>query len=198
MKSLSLSVVIPAAGSSKRLGRAKQLIFYKGKPLIQQAIDLARSVGPDEIIVVTGANAEKVKTAVQQPPTHWIHNPHWSTGMGGSISLGVAAIGPDSDGLLILLCDQWCLNNGDLQELKATWRSNPERIIVAKAKGKYMPPVIFPRGCFEALHHLSGDQGARKVLESHPGLITSVPMENAAFDLDTPSQLDMLGAQQET
>ena len=195
MNSLSLSVLIPAAGSSERLGQAKQLVRYKGQSLIQNAINLAFSVDPGEIIVVTGANAEAVKAAVQQEPTRWIHNPRWSTGMGGSIALGASAMGPDSSSLLVLLCDQWRLKKWELQKLIVAWRSDPERIVVARAEGKYMPPVIFPSGCFEELCQLTGDQGARKVIENHPDLITPVQIENAAFDLNTQAQLEKLKAQ---
>lgn len=198
MTSTSLSVVIPAAGSSQRLGQPKQLVTYKGQALIQNAVNLAFSVDPVEIIVVTGANAGAVKAVVQHPPVRWIHNPHWSTGMGGSIALGTAAINPDSTGLLILLCDQWRLQTQDLQNLATTWQSNPQRIVVAEADGTYMPPVIFPAACFGALQNLSGDQGARKVLGSHAELITPVPMEHAALDLNTQSHLEMLETSQGT
>ena len=188
----ALSVLIPAAGASTRLGQAKQLVKHQGIPLIQNAINLAFSVAPLEIIVVTGANAEAVKAVVQHPPVRWIHNPDWSTGMGGSIALGATSINPESTGLMILLCDQWRIQALDLQKLTTPWQSNPDRIVVAEAEGKYMPPVIFPLGCFDALRKLRGDQGAHKVLKTCTGLLNLVPMNNAAFDLNSQSQLDLM------
>jgi molybdenum cofactor cytidylyltransferase len=77
----ALSVIIPAAGASKRLGQTKQLVKYRGKPLIQNAINVAHSIVPLEIIVVTGTHAKAVKDAAQFPSANWIHNPYWSTGM---------------------------------------------------------------------------------------------------------------------
>ena len=73
----TLSILIPAAGSSQRLGQAKQLLKYKTGTLIQHAIEIAQSLTPDEIIVVTGANAEAIREAVQQAQVRWIQNPHW-------------------------------------------------------------------------------------------------------------------------
>ena len=90
----SLSVLIPAAGTSERLGQAKQLLKHKGTTLIKNAVNTAYSLDPHEIIVITGANAEAVKNAVLQPPANWIHNPNWSSGMGGSIALGANAVSP--------------------------------------------------------------------------------------------------------
>ena len=186
------SILIPAAGASERLGQVKQLVQYQGKSLLQNAVDTAHSITPREIIVVTGANAKAVTDTLQQPVVRWIHNPHWSAGMGGSIALGAAAINPESTGLMIFLCDQWRIQAQDLQALVATWRSGPQRIVVAEAQGHYMPPVIFPASCFEQLRKLEGNRGARSLLEAHPDLITAVPLENAGFDLDTQSQLDEL------
>ncbi len=187
-----LSILIPAAGASERLGQAKQLVELKGTTLIQKAVNVAQSINPCEIIVVTGASAMAVKSSVQNPAVRWIHNPHWETGMGGSIALGAAAISPESTGLMILLCDQWRIQAEDLHHLADTWQSDPRRIVAAQAQGHHMPPVIFPSSCFKQLQSLQGNQGARSLLKARSDLITPVALENAAYDLDTQAQLDKL------
>jgi molybdenum cofactor cytidylyltransferase len=188
----SLSILIPAAGASRRLGQPKQLLQHKGNSLLGNAVNAAHSIAPREIIVVTGAHSEAVRTAVQHPSVRWVDNPKWPEGMGGSIAIGSAAISPKSTGLMILLCDQWRINAQDFEILVKTWRSAPERIVVAEAEGQYMPPVIFPSICFTRLRELKGDQGARSLFEAHQDLITPVPIANAAFDLDTPTDLDRM------
>ena len=192
MKHPALSILIPAAGSSQRLGQAKQLRKYKSKTLIQHAIDNAQSITPGEIIVVTGANAEAITKAVQATRVRWIHNPHWSNGMGNSIALGAASVSPWSTGLMVLLCDQWKIQAEDLQKLSDTWLSNPERIVCAHAEGLNMPPVIFPPNCYKELRCLKGDRGARSLLATHPEIVTQLPLENAAYDLDTQAHLETL------
>lgn len=188
----TLSILIPAAGSSKRLGQAKQLLKYGAGTLIQHAIENAQSITPGEIIVVTGANARAIKKAVQQTQVRWIHNPHWSSGMGGSIALGTVSVSPWSTGLMVLLCDQWRIQAEDLHKLAETWRYSPERIVCARAKGLNMPPVIFPSSCYGELHRLKGDRGAHGLLAANPDILTPLPLENAVFDLDTQAQLDVL------
>jgi molybdenum cofactor cytidylyltransferase len=192
MSNPALSILIPAAGASKRLGQPKQLIRFQGSSLLQRAIDAARTLAPVEIIVVTGANTRAVQEAVQGSSVRWIHNPYWSAGMGSSIARGAAAINPESRGLMVLLCDQWRIQAQDLQTLTDTWRSDPQRVVVFEAQGRYMPPVIFPSACFEQLRALQGQQGARSLFKTHADLLTPVTMENAAFDLDTQNQLDEL------
>ena len=187
-----LSILIPAAGVSRRLGQPKQLLRYRKKTLIQNAVETAHSITPREIIVVTGANAEAVKDAIQTVPVCWIHNPNWSAGMGGSIAAGAASINPESRGVMILLCDQWRLQTSDLQDLAEKWQSDPKRIVCAEVEGQLMPPVIFPASCFGNLQALHGNSGARNILKNHPELLTAVPSKNAAYDMDTPNQLKQL------
>ena len=187
-----LSILIPAAGASERLGQAKQLVKHKGTTLIQNAINTAFSLDPREIIVVTGANAEAVNKAVLQPPVNWLHNPDWSNGMGGTIALGATAISPESTGLMILLCDQWKIQVSDLQLLAETWQSDPQRIVCATAEGINMPPVIFPASFFNQLTALEGSQGARSLLVKHTESLAAVLIKNAAIDLDTQAQLKNL------
>lgn len=187
-----LSILIPAAGGSRRLGQPKQLLRYRKKTLIQNAVETAHSITPREIIVVTGANADAVKDSIQTVPVCWIHNPNWSAGMGGSIATGAAGINPESRGVMILLCDQWRLQTSDLQDLAEKWQSDPKRIVCAEAEGQLMPPVIFPASCFGNLQALHGDSGARNILKNHPELLTAVASKNAAYDMDTPSQLKQL------
>jgi molybdenum cofactor cytidylyltransferase len=193
-----LSVLIPAAGASTRLGATKQLLKYRGKSLLQNAVNAANAIDPEEIIVVTGANFEAVQAAVHHPTVHWIHNAWWSSGMGHSIALGAAALSPSSTGLMVLLCDQWRIQPKDLQTLLQIWRANPQRIVVAEVAGVCMPPVIFPASCFEQLQNLSGDQGARSIIDAHPELVIPIPMKNAAFDLDTKEQLEAMEKQTDT
>lgn len=184
-----LSILIPAAGASRRLGQAKQLVRHKAGTLIQNIVDSVNSIAPREIIVVTGAHAEAVKKAVQGPPVRWVHNANWSAGLGGSIATGAEIISPGSLAVMILLCDQWRLESADLRLLAETWLLNPERIACAQAGGQNMPPAIFPRRYFGQLGALTGDSGARNLLKAQAEMLVPVSLENARFDLDTQSQL---------
>lgn len=184
-----LSILIPAAGASERLGRPKQLVPYRGIPLLQHAVNIAKTLTADELIVVTGAHESPVRKAIKDPSVNWVHNPHWQEGMGGSIAVGAAEVSGRADGLLILLCDQWRVQASDLQALVETWQSDPGRIVTAKSGGQTMPPVIFPSSLLERIRRLSGDRGAQSLIGDYSDIVTPVPMDNAAFDLDTEVHL---------
>lgn len=188
----TLSVLIPAAGASARLGQAKQLVDYQGKPLLGHVIDIVASLNPLEIVVVTGAHSDAVRARVASPGVRWLHNPRWPDGLGGSIALGVTALSAASAGLLIMLCDQYRVQKKDLLALQDTWRASPGQIVAAEAGGRCMPPLIFPPDLFGGLSGLTGETGARELLARHPERVTAIPLPNAAFDLDNPAQLQDL------
>jgi molybdenum cofactor cytidylyltransferase len=189
---VQFSVLIPAAGASRRLGQAKQLLRYGAGTLIGKAIDTALACDPAEIIVVTGASAGEVRDAARDKPVRWVHNQRWQDGLGGSIAAGMEVIDPASDAVLILLCDQWRILAADLQTLVSGWRSAPGRIAAAQVADHFTPPVIFPARWFGQLRALEGERGARSLLASQAGEVTPVALENAAFDLDTPDHLELL------
>jgi len=187
-----LSILIPAAGASQRLGQAKQLVRHGTGTLIQNIVNTANAINPLEVIVVTGANARAVTEDIKHLPVKCVHNPDWSAGMGGSIATGAKAINPRSRAVMILLCDLWRLQPPDLQLLTATWQLTPDRIVCARAAGQNMPPVIFPGSFLDQLRMLEGQKGARSLLREYAALLTPVKLENAQFDLDTQSQLKQI------
>jgi len=192
MNHSQLSILIPAAGASKRLGQTKQLVQYKSVTLIQNAVNIASSINPCEVIVITGYEASAVKNAVEHTPVHWVHNSNWSDGMGSSIAAGAAAISHTSCAVMILLCDQWRLQTSDLRLMAETWQSNRERIICARANKQNMPPVIFPISFLGQLQALEGENGARDLLGGKSGMLIPVSLKNASFDLDTTAGLNRL------
>ena len=192
MSRLQLSVLIPAAGGSRRLGQPKQLLRFGSGTLIENAIANASSCAPAEIIVITGAHAEEVRAVAHDAPVRWVHNPQWPDGLGSSIAIGADNLSSDASGVLIMLCDQWRIETPDLQALISAWHADPDSIIATQAGGRYMPPVIFPSGLFDQLKTLKGDRGARSLLKSHPSWVTAIPLENAGFDLDSQDHLDLL------
>lgn len=159
---------------------------------MQHAINTAKSLAPNELIIITGAHENTVRNTIKDPTPRWVHNPDWQQGMGSSIAAGASAANRQSDGLLILLCDQWRVEAADLQKLMNTWQSDRTRIVTASTGGQNMPPVIFPSSLFEEIKKLSGDRGARGLIKDHPELVTPVTMDNAVFDLDTEVHLEDL------
>ena len=61
---MSVGCLVLAAGSSRRLGQPKQLLPYRGRPLLDAVLDTARSVGADQLVVALGGAGDEVRERV--------------------------------------------------------------------------------------------------------------------------------------
>jgi molybdenum cofactor cytidylyltransferase len=181
-------VILLAAGGSSRLGQAKQLVKHQGDALVRRTARLALEVTPC-CVVVTGAVADLVGKALDGLPLIQVHNPDWRAGMAGSLAMGTRSLPSEINGAMVLLCDQWRLEQPDLVRLLTAWRSDPGKITAATWEDSFGPPVVFPRSRFPQLLDLEGDRGARAIISNNADSTNFVPIPHAADDLDSPEDL---------
>jgi len=190
-----LAAVLLAAGASVRLGRPKQLIEWQGKYLVKHAAELALDVCDAGVTVVTGAEADRVVTALEGLPLTCIYNRDWESGMGSSLTTGIDHLvregGGEADALLLMLCDQPYITHTDIKQLVEAWQSYPDRPAGAGYSGIVGVPAIIPAGLLHTLVELPEDSGAGNWLRSRDD-INVVTMPNAAIDIDTSKDLQDL------
>jgi molybdenum cofactor cytidylyltransferase len=191
-----LGVVLLAAGPSTRLGQPKQLVQVGDSCLVNRSARLALSLNPASVTVVTGFEAERVQAELEGLPVHVVLNRNWAKGMGSSINCGVRSMPGGAEGVMVMVCDQWRLEERDLERLYEAWQSDISRICVAcwKEGTAYVsgPPVIFPRRLIPELKSMQENRGARQLIDRYMDLVEFVDMENAAYDLDRPEDLEEL------
>ena len=185
-----LAVLIMAAGESRRFGSCKLLADIDGKPMLQRSIELAQSTNASLIRIVTGRWHQEIKQAQTSgliDDKDLIYNPDWQQGLGNSIATGVSQIASLCDEALILLADQVRLSSEDLKRL--TRRKDKSQITCASYSKTLGPPAIFPAQFFPKLEKLSGDKGAKALLEELTATDCQINIPNAAFDIDFQSDL---------
>jgi len=188
-----LAALLLAAGSSRRLGRPKQLVELEGKSLVRRAADMLRDLGADPVVVVTGFQSAEIARELQGLPLVVARNDNWEQGMGGSISCGMRRIPPGVDGVLLMLCDQWRLDLDDLLKLKSSWFADISKIIASQWSDEKAnnsgPPVIFPGDLIPELLFVNEKRGAKPVVDRHRERVREVELKNAAYDLDETGDL---------
>lgn len=185
-----LACLLLAAGGSRRLGKPKQLIDINGEVLVQRTARLLLTQS-SRVTVVIGAHAAETGKALHGLRVAIARNEDWAHGMGGSIAHGMRSFPKDAEGVLILLCDQWRIGQGDLENLVQTWRQNPAETTVARWSESYGSPAIFPASLFDELRQLKGDRGAKSLI-ARQLQVNFCDIPNAGFDLDTGFDLEML------
>jgi molybdenum cofactor cytidylyltransferase len=186
-------IIILAAGSSSRLGRPKQNLLFSGKTLLQHTIDTAFDTVFRPIVVVLGANKEKIETSSQNTGITIVYNPDWAEGMASSIRIGIATIQQHQiDHVIIMLCDQPFVNSELVNALVEKQLQTDKPIIACSYNETVGVPVLFCRLLFDELLQLKGHNGAKKVLKFHPKDIATIPFEKGDIDIDTPEDYEAL------
>ncbi|WP_157474080.1 nucleotidyltransferase family protein [Flavihumibacter petaseus] len=185
-------IIILAAGASTRMGQAKQLLTYQEDALVVHAIRTAQATGL-RVIVVTGNHHEAVertiRQALEQTMPDIMLNGEWQEGMAASIRAGIRYAEqqvPGSDGYLLMTCDQPLITTEHLQRLVAAAQGTPDRIAATRYGDTRGVPVYFPATYRVNLSGITGDRGARSLLEKFKEHVIEVPFEAGAVDMDTP------------
>ena len=105
--------------------------------------------------------------------------------MSTSLRAGLRALPPECRAVLVLLCDQPLIGLAQLQKLAAAWLEDKNRIIVSAYSGTLGVPAIFPVDYFPELMKVTGDRGARSVIEAHKDDVLPVELPEAEMDIDT-------------
>lgn len=186
----SVGVVILAAGSSRRLGRPKQLLHLDGSPLLQHVVDAAAAAGVGEIVLVLGHLADDIAAAVTLPPSaRAIVNQDHATGQASSLRVGIGALGAGCDRAVVLLGDQPHVSPAAIRAVADA----ADPIARAAYSGSPGHPVAFHRSVWPELLAIEGDQGARALLVARADQTTVVELGGREpADVDTEADYDIL------
>lgn len=184
--------IILAAGQAQRFGSPKQLLNWRGKPLVCHAVQTAIQAGLSPVVVVTGTYAKEVGETLAGYPVRIVYNPDWQQGQSSSVRVGLKAIPPENGAALFILADQPRIPPTLVRSLIHAHRRTLSPIIAPQIDGQRGNPVLFDCQTFPNLLELSGDQGGRALFSHYP--IHWVPWHNPAvlLDIDTPQDYQQL------
>jgi molybdenum cofactor cytidylyltransferase len=191
--SFRFGAVILAAGASIRMGTPKQLLELEGKPLAVRAAEEALASPAWPVVVVLGAHAESIEPALARLPVIVVENAAWAEGMASSIRAGITTLRQFSrslDAALLALCDQPAFSAATITQLVATQKATGRSIVAARYSGRHGAPALFLREHFATLEALTGEEGARTLLNGDPTKIAAVDLPELAVDLDTPADYE--------
>ena len=184
-----IGTIIIAAGESRRLKQPKQLVSWRGEPLIRRSAKEALNAGLGPVAVVLGAVDAPCRQALGAMNAEIIHYPGWSGGMGGSIAAGMRAFaGRELQAIIVMLCDQPLVTHQTLDRLEAEWHRSGCRIVASRYGANAGPPALFSADCFERLAALQGESGAKAIIRNDPS-VSYIDCPEGAFDVDTLEDL---------
>ena len=187
--------IVLAAGLSRRMGRAKMLMPVDGRAIIRHAVESVLAGGVDSVWVVTGPDVEPIEAALAGLTVQIVVNPTPEEGQSGSLRAGIAALPPSVDAALIALGDQPALAPSIIPALLAARRTSPKLIVAPRYRDGQGNPVVFKREIFPELLRLTGDQGARPIIQKEPARVEWVELDlPMPPDVDTPADYEKIRA----
>ena len=185
------SCIVLAAGRSSRMGpRHKLLEVIDDKPVIRHVCDQVRRAGFEQVLMVTGYQAEAVHLAAG--PIQTCFNPDYASGLSSSLRVGLQHVDHDSAGAFLVLGDMPFIAAATFKALRDQLEAAPSKLgLVPVVEGEWAHPVGVRRVLFDAIMNRSGDQGGRAVLKAHQADLILWPSEDPGllFDVDTPEAL---------
>jgi molybdenum cofactor cytidylyltransferase len=184
----NIATIILAAGASTRMGTPKQLLPYQGCSLLQHTVESAIASVCKPVVVVLGANAQKITSKVNLSSVRVVENPDWHLGMGSSIRRGIISLETYShtiDAVVITVCDQPFLSPEIINHLVTAYHSTGKTIIACEYADILGVPVLFKHTLFSELITLGEMVGAKKLIKKYEKQVFSIPFPLGIIDIDT-------------
>lgn len=180
-----------ASGLSRRLGRDKLFVEYRGKTLLEITIDRLIKAGLDEIIIVY--RDRRVLEIAERYSLVAVYNENSELGQSESIRIGIKSANANTYGYMFSVVDQPFMEVQTVEKLIELFEKDREKIVAPVCKGRRGNPVIFPVDLKEELLALSGDTGGKAVIENHLDRVNYLEVEELElFDIDRETDLDAL------
>jgi molybdenum cofactor cytidylyltransferase len=189
-----IAALVLAAGISRRMGPQNKLLapLSDGRTLIARTVDNALLSAANPVIVITGHQDAAVRDALADKPVRFVYAADYQEGMAASLRAGIASLSEKIGGAVICLGDMPLVDAKVLDNIIATYnRAEGREIILPTFDGQRGNPVLWGKRFFPDLLTLTGDNGARQILDNYMEFVAEVPVENDSVlrDFDTPGSL---------
>ena len=184
-----VSILVLAAGGSKRMKKTKQLLPWGKDSLIEHVLSNAISSVANQTYVLLGAEIDAIRTRIEDLPVHIVENKEWESGIGNSIAVGVQAIlkQESPEAILIMLCDQPKIDTTYINLLIEQLIENIDelKIVGTQYGSRIGVPAIFSPDLFADLTTLKSDKGAAQLIADNSQYAMSIEPMGKEKDLDT-------------
>ena len=183
-----ISAILLAAGQSKRMNGENKLIKeIQGTPLIKHSVKNILASSIDELIVVLGHQKETIEKLINKnEKIKFVFNKDFESGIASSIKTGLNNLSEKTEAFFICLGDMPMVNPNIYNQLIKS--INKREIIVPTYKRQQGNPVLFAKSMKEKIINISGDVGAKKILELNKDKILNLEINDQCVTKDFNTQ----------
>jgi molybdenum cofactor cytidylyltransferase len=187
--------LILAAGESRRMGRDKALLTYRGRSFLQTIIDNLAAAGIEKVTVVLGHHAEIIQRAVNLGAVRVVVSQDYRRGQTSSLQVGLAAAADDSpDAVVLCLVDHPAISAGVIAKLKEHFESTRPPVLIPTHGGQRGHPVVISQELFPELLVLPPQDPANTVIRKYRDTTQFVEVADPGIliDVDDPASYERL------
>lgn len=177
--------ILMASGMSRRFGENKLLALYKGRTLIESALDMTEGVCEKNVVVTRFTEVEDLCKAKNR--AYILHD---LPDRNDTVKLGMSYM-DGMDFVIFCMADQPFLKRETFIALILCAINEPQYIYRVAYKQCVGAPMIFPRRYFKELLELPAKKGGNYVANKYPHdvRIMQVQNERELIDIDTKEDL---------
>lgn len=188
-----MGCAILAAGASIRFGSPKQLAQFRNKTFIGNVIETAKKINFSDIVVVLGANFEKIKTSIDQLNVKIIHNKFWEEGQSSSVKESVKYFSQNKvEAIIFLMVDQPQITTHLIENIIHKYAYQKCDVIVHEFENQNRHPILFAKSTFKDLSQITGERGGSQLFEKYPQEKISIYDPYYAYDIDSVEDMKKL------
>jgi len=189
-----ISAILLAAGQSKRMnGENKLAKEIQGIPLLKLSVKNILASSINELVIVLGYQKEIIEKLIDKHKKIKIFfNKDFESGMASSIKTGLNHLSNNTEAFFICLGDMPMVNSDIYNQLIKS--RNQKNIIVPTYNGQQGNPVLFDKSMKETVMNITGDVGAKKILELNKDKILNLEIndQNISKGFNTQSDFNSL------
>ena len=176
-----ISAILLAAGQSKRMnGENKLTKKIQGIPLIKHSVKNILSSSVDELIVVLGYQKKIIEKLIDKnEKIKTVFNENFENGIASSIKTGLNHFSEKTEAFFICLGDMPLVNHNIYNQLIKS--KGNKKIIVPTYKEQQGNPVLFDKSMKDNIMNISGDAGAKKILELNKDKILNLEIDDRSI-----------------
>ncbi|MFH1749028.1 MAG: nucleotidyltransferase family protein [Planctomycetota bacterium] len=189
--------IVPAAGRSRRMGTAKQLLDVGGATMLNSVMAPLAAARVAGIALVTHSGLVNQLAAERFADTFIALNDDETSDMIDSVRIGLAAWAEretirERDGFLVCPADHPGITTADFDTCVAAFRDTPDQIVIATRAGKRGHPIIFPGEFLPFVQSTACDSGLNALPRAHAQRVLTAPCHSTGVtrDVDTPQDYE--------
>ena len=188
-----VSCLLLAAGLSSRMTIGNKLLLkIKKITIIERTIENLILCNIDGLYIILGHQSSLFTKILKKFNVPLILNKSYKEGMSSSIKKGIQTIDAKSNGVMICLADMPRITTNTYNVLIKTFKKfynkkNP-LIVIPEHNGEDGNPVILSNHFFSYLENITGDKGAKVLIEKNKKYIKKVNILNNSILKDVDNQ----------